>query len=492
MAITRLLTLSTILIYVVAGVSALPRFAASLDRGGIAVASLGSGSLFSSSIDASSGDVKVSAVPNTKNVVLLDCAGSDVYSRDVRVAVAVATIVVCEVTYSDLLLGGGRLSALQCAVEGALVRHASGPRGAKKQLHVICMDCTGDTDEVKEALKSLVNSAWAAADKPDGCEGVSLSDILDIHMHTLPNREEAAEKFKDEYVAFINEIEAGGNDLSAAQLSEQLEAATTAVQSVRHSETAPSHADAIANAMCNAHVERVLRDFLEGLPDLSEHLKEGFDNFGESCDESIREAVGAFEELAGGYVGTEIFRLKSKELEARVIEELEPIYMDQIKQLEELSWDRMRKRLVKLRLNDPSLVKEMELSVHDADAFFRDTAKRMVCQSSSWSADQSRREMVAEMRRFVTEKLQGARLQGAYVPGMQRRPVAVAMHYLAPKPFQILDALQDSLSYEEDMDWEPDFQGDDTQDGIVRKANQIPSGVSAMTSSWVKNAERKR
>jgi hypothetical protein len=57
MAITRLLTLSTILIYVVAGVSALPRFAASLDRGGIAVASLGSGSLFSSSIDASSGDV---------------------------------------------------------------------------------------------------------------------------------------------------------------------------------------------------------------------------------------------------------------------------------------------------------------------------------------------------------------------------------------------------------------------------------------------------
>ena len=100
--------------------------------------------------------------------------------------------------------------------------------------------------------------------------------------------------------------------------------------------------------------------------------------------------------------------------------------------------------------------------------------------------------MVAEMRRFVTEKLQGARLQGAYVPGMQRRPVAVAMHYLAPKPFQMLDALQDSLSYEEDMDWEPDFQGDDTQDGIVRKANQIPSGVSAMTSSWVKNAERKR
>ena len=111
---------------------------------------------------------------------------------------------------------------------------------------------------------------------------------------------------------------------------------------MRHSETAPSHADAIANAMCNAHVERVLRDFLEGLPDLSEYLKEGFDNFGESCDESIREAVGAFEELAGGYVGTEIFRLKSKELEARVIEELEPIYMDQIKQLEELSWDCMR------------------------------------------------------------------------------------------------------------------------------------------------------
>ena len=64
--------------------------------------------------------------------------------------------------------------------------------------------------------------------------------------------------------------------------------------------------------------------------------------------------------------------------------------------------------------------------------------------------------MVAKMRSFVTERLQAARLQGSYVPGILRRPVAVSMHYLAPAPFQFLDALQDSLSYEEDFDWVPD------------------------------------
>jgi hypothetical protein len=238
-------------------------------------------------------------------------------------------------------------------------------------------------------------------------------------------------------------------------------------------------------------METALEGFLDGLPELSAELGEAFDDFGETCDAAVDRAVATFNDLAVAFDGTALQRTKTKELQARMIEQLEPIYRGQVKQLEELAWDRMRKRLVKLRVNDPSLMKDMEASVQDADTFFRDTVKRMACKGSSWSADQTRREMVADMRLFVGEKLQGARLQGAYVPGMQRRPIAVSLHYLAPKPFQLLDALQDSLSYEEDMDWEPDFAGEDSQDGVVRSAKAIPAGVSAMTGKWVRKAEQR-
>merc|ERR1712070_1132056 len=142
-----------------------------------------------------------------------------------------------------------------------------------------------------------------------------------------------------------------------------------------------------------------------------------FDEFGELCDASIRRALARFDELVVDYDGTSLKHAKIRELQARLIELLEPIYQSQVKQLEEVSWDRMRKKLVKLKVNDPTLMKDMEVSIQDADTFFRDTVNRMVCKGSTWSSDLIRREMVADMRRFVGDKLQGVRLQGAYVPG---------------------------------------------------------------------------
>jgi len=99
------------------------------------------------------------------------------------------------------------------------------------------------------------------------------------------------------------------------------------------------------------------------------------------------------------------------------------------------------------------------------------------------------------MRKFVTDRLQSARLQGSYVPGMLRRPVAVSLHYLATRPFQILDALQDSLSYEEEMEWEPDPEmrpkSASSNDGpVVRSLKDLPAGVSQATGGMGQRAEQ--
>jgi len=247
----------------------------------------------------------------------------------------------------------------------------------------------------------------------------------------------------------------------------------------------PSDENVVASTVCGKHLETALGEFLEALPDLTAELGGAFDTFGQICDEAMDQTMGTFDALASDFEGTLAKELKRAELHRQILKKLEPIYRVQIKQLDELSWDRMRNNLAKLRLGDPSLLKEMELSVKDADAFFRDTAKLMLCGGAPWSAEQERRDMVTKMRKFVTERLQAARLQGSYVPGMLRRPIAVSLHYLATHPFQILDVLQDSLSYEEDMNWEPNpalrMDSDNLKD---------MKGASSLTSKMSMRAER--
>ena len=457
--------------------------------GRTAVASLGGGEVLKSSTEALHGDVQVAAVPGT-NIVLLDCANAE-QSRDVGLAVNLASVLVCDVLYSDLLRGSARLTALQYAIECTLASNGgAAPVGPKKCLHVACIDCEdGDADSVKGALDDLIKAAWRAAAKPDGSENFGMSDLFEVHFEALPHRKRSAADFRSKSTTFMKGVEASGRALSASELWKELESVTPVSTSTHVAPMAPTHSDALANVVCNAHLDRILGEFLEGFPDLRAELGGAFDEFGELCDASIRRALARFDELVVDYDGTSLKHAKIRELQARLIELLEPIYQSQVKQLEEVSWDRMRKKLVKLKVNDPTLMKDMEVSIQDADTFFRDTVNRMVCKGSTWSSDLIRREMVADMRRFVGDKLQGVRLQGAYVPGMQRRPIAVSLFYLATKPFQLLDALQDSLSYEEDMDWEPDFSHDDPRDSVVRSAKAIPAGVSAMTGKWVRKAE---
>jgi hypothetical protein len=254
----------------------------------------------------------------------------------------------------------------------------------------------------------------------------------------------------------VKEIQNAGSVVSPSDLQSRFEAAaeTCLIENIVGS---ISRADAITNAVLNTHLDSAFSEFVEGFPDLSQELGGAIETFGETCNGAIDQTLGTFDALTSDLDGCDAAKsAKRKLLLSRIHAQLFPLFRNQLKQLDELAWDRMRKSLVQLRLGDPSLLKEMEKSVKDSDTFFRETSSRMICQGATWSADQDRLQMVSKMRRFVVERLQTARLQGAYVPGMLRRPVAVSLHYLATHPFQLLDSIQDSLSYEEDMDWQPD------------------------------------
>jgi hypothetical protein len=278
----------------------------------------------------------------------------------------------------------------------------------------------------------------------------------------MPQRRFQADAFTQKVDAFRANI---ANSASAANPGIETAHGTSTV-------VTPSRAEAVANAVCDGYLETAFAEFVVGLPDMSAELlgaSELGSTFANVCSEAIDQTLGTFDALASDYDGTPVKLAKRKELLARVFGELQPLYRSQIKKLVDEAWDQMRKKLVKLRLGDPSLLQEMESSVKAADVFFRDRAKAMAPAGATWSSDLERRDMVTKMRAFVTERLQAARLQGSYVPGMLRRPVAVSLHYLASHPFQLLDALQDSLSYEEDMDWQPEKAIDRKRVGALGK-----------------------
>jgi hypothetical protein len=324
---------------------------------------------------------------------------------------------------------------------------------SKKHLYVVCTDCTPtDASSVKNAILDLVDLTWAAAAKPLSCRA-ELADIFEVKIELLTDQRHGESAFAMQRQSFLGILSDAGTPIPVSEILSRLEESSTEVKST---DMALSRADAISNAMCDMHLEAAYAEFLESLPDLSAELQMSFDNFGDLCAGAIDQAAGTFDALASPYEGTYIYSAKRKELLDRVLGQLEPIYRSQLKALDDMAWDRMKQSLSKLRLGDPSLLSDMNASVKEADIFFREKASKMVSAEAPWSSEHERREMCTKMRSFVMERLQAARLQGSYVPGMLRRPVAVSLHYLASNPFQMLDALQDTLSYQEDMNWQPD------------------------------------
>ena len=207
--------------------------------------------------------------------------------------------------------------------------------------------------------------------------------------------------------------------------------------------------------------------------------------FGSSCDAALEVALANYDVEAGEYAGSRAQKAKKEELVTKIHMALSPLFAKKLTQLADDATTRMKKSLRKLSLTDASLLNDMESAVRDADAYFKTSAASMVCRGAPWSANLERRRCVAAMRHFVRERLQVLRLGGKYVEGMGgRKPVAVSLNWLIPSPMRLYDAVQDSLRFDENMEYE--YEEDIDDDGVVRS----PSGIRDETNLYAARVSR--
>jgi hypothetical protein len=450
-----------------------------LDKKTVTVANLANPALILGSSGSGNHDA-VSLVPNT-NIALFDC--SEASPHDVEIAVGVSGVLVCQLTPQDFLREVDTLPTLQAVMESVLW----GSPSEKKHIFIVCEDCVVNDSDAAAAVRSLVSRTWQSALKPLGAAR-QMEEMFHLHVTVLPHRRRSP----SDYSARVGDLRSSILALGAAKFPEDLQASFVSAAgfsgSRKHAaDSAFPTSLGLANAVCDACLDTALNEFVESFKELGAELAGSFDSFGEICNEAMDQALGTFDALVSDQDDDRTKDAKRSDLQRRLHRLMEPIYREQLRELDELAWDRLRKNLSKLRVGS-SLLAEMEAAVQDAENFFRDTSKNMLCRDALWSADFERRAMATKMRRFVTERLQAARLQGSYVPGMLRRPVAVSLHYLAMHPFSILDSLQDRLSYDEEMEWEP--AGKDADDGKNLGASDLPKEITGASKRMSIRAER--
>mmetsp|Transcript_29556 Transcript_29556/g.68628 ORF Transcript_29556/g.68628 Transcript_29556/m.68628 type:complete len:449 (+) Transcript_29556:39-1385(+) len=386
---------------------------------------------------------------------------------------------VVDVPGADVLRGSLDLSDLQTKVEALLARTADGTleEGATK-VFVACSDCEAESSEVEALVRSELVAMWANAVKPAQYEAAPLSDFVDVDVRVLPDSRNPT------CAAAVDGLKSA---LASAGVSNRLDGVVASGGGSGGG--APAQADMESLFACHGAMEGAFQTFVDQLPALSAALAEiDVEEFGAACDDALDAAVQHFNGASAAFDGTASKAAKGKELVSKVHGELRPLYLAKLAELNELANSRLKKSFRKLSITDGSLLKDMEAGVKDADAFFSANAKKMVCRGAGWSANQERRAMVSKMRAFVKERLQVLHLGGKYVPGMRRKPVAVSLHWLVRHPLQLLDAIQDSLSFDDEMEYDPNMDYGEL-DGMIRTPQGVTDETNAYAARVSANAE---
>ena len=407
--------------------------------------------------------LSMSNVDGTSSILHIDCSNAAWASRDMRIAVCLSSVLLCDARRKDM----NEDRMLQVSMEYNL----NTPPGTKKQLHLLCAEGSATEEEGR-----CVDLVWdETMVKIFGEEAAGLSNYFDVIESFVPHSPALSPR------VLQKAAEKSGVSIPREVLEETLAGVATRALPPR---PAPARRGSSQDfSKCDAHLGAALAEFQGTLSDLkSELMGADVETFGGICNEAVDQVLGTFDALASESSDA-TRQAKREELLRHVLRHLETLYRDHLRHLETLAWDHMREGLAKLRLGDPSLLEDMESVVRDADIFFRKISVKMVCKGASWTSNFERSRLITKMRAFVKERLLAARLQGAFVPGMLRRPVAISMHYLASHPFRVLDAIQDSLSYEEDMEWAPDFgiSGSNGRSGTLGQMKDVVSASGRMS-----------
>lgn len=200
-------------------------------------------------------------------------------------------------------------------------------------------------------------------------------------------------------------------------------------------------------------------------------------NFGTESENLVNEMVKVYENLAEDFRGTKAFQRKEEELRENILNDLNVLYTKQLVRVRNLAYENFKNGLnrtpVRLRrfssllfppltsapsdqrpsfmvtvasfctlVYGPSIIdknsprhflsfrgssfqvtsrleKTVEEKIKIAEKKFLTQAEAMKCKGARWRYETERGDFLKAMREVATERLQMARLQGSYVPGLR-------------------------------------------------------------------------
>jgi len=322
----------------------------------------------------------------------------------------------------DLVRGEGLFEDLAPAVERLL---ASGT-ASSPALIVIFRD-SQDLEESKtkfegEAVKMLANIVQ------DGTRAERIEEVFDYIEYLQDDTARAA----------LMEIFLEGEDRLLNPSDAEISVATAvALGMVESTTTTLSSVDLAAMSKLGVASKNAFDSAVSIIQDIAGDDAKLIPKFGELCDSTVKRVIDEFNAAIGPFLlkKSSVARRKRQDLIDEIVAELGQLHQGQLEQFQLACFEEFKRKLSKLSVG-PNLSQDMETALSETLKEFMDQGKELYLKlPNTWmDLNTLKVNFKKSLKEFSTDRLQAARLSGAYRP-VPRKGIGLGLHWLLPKPF---------------------------------------------------------
>ncbi|KAJ8908259.1 hypothetical protein NDN08_008350 [Rhodosorus marinus] len=392
-----------------------------------------------------------------RGLLVLDVEGAD--SKDLgrkmpqklaaSFAITIADVVLVSFNMRDIgRLESSGISYLFQAVEENLQLRSERVISPKKQLLVtVIRDFDEEEISRQNAIAAVMTdfrSALNTISRPTGYVATRLTDLFEFEFVTLSNKNLFREKFDSEASALrarlVNPMEEEylfensdfQNALEASKFPEEASRLWRVLSENAKSRPLPDE-EVSANFKCDQSYKEAYKQYnlkAKAWSDRAQREERVIANFGRESDALVENTLEEYSHLASDFRGTKAYDRKNMELKETMLNELGLIYAKQLELIMEVLFETFCSNLNRLHVTN-QLEKVIDSNVREVEKTFVRRAEEMRCKASKWRYAGSKHRFVMSLKEVSTERVQIARLEGSYIPGL-RAPVNFTVHYLNP------------------------------------------------------------
>uniref|UniRef100_A0A7S2ZJC4 Sey1/RHD3-like three-helix bundle domain-containing protein n=1 Tax=Rhodosorus marinus TaxID=101924 RepID=A0A7S2ZJC4_9RHOD len=392
-----------------------------------------------------------------RGLLVLDVEGAD--SKDLQrkmpqklaasFAITIADVVLVSFNMRDIgRLESSGISYLFQAIEENLQLRSERVVVPKKQLLVtVIRDFDEEEISRQNAIAAVMTdfrNALNTISRPTGYVATRLTDLFEFEFVTLSNKNLFPEKFDSEASALrarlVNPLEEEylfensdfQNALDASEFPKDAARLWKVLSENAKSRPLPDE-EVAANFKCDQSYKEAYKQYnvkAKAWSDRAQRDERVIANFGRESDALVANTLEEYSQLASDYRGTKAYDRKHMELKETMLSELGLIYAKQISLVMEVLFESFCSNLNRLHVTS-QLEKVIDSVVREVEKTFVRRAEEMRCKASKWRYDGAKQMFVSSLREVSTERVQIARLEGSYIPGL-RAPVNFTVHYLNP------------------------------------------------------------